>query len=140
MSSEHLQRFVAVQEDQYVQALSEIRRGKKTSHWMWFIFPQIRGLGYSEMSIRYSIDNLREAEEYLAHPILGPRLLEISQQLLEIKGKSAHEIFGSPDDMKLLSSMTLFSLVIGAPAVFQEVLDKYFQGRLDEKTLQATQG
>ncbi|NEU07886.1 DUF1810 domain-containing protein [Flavihumibacter sp. R14] len=137
MSLENLERFVTVQENHYEQALSEIRGGKKTSHWMWFIFPQIRGLGRSAMSIRYSIANLQEAELYLAHPVLGPRLVEISQQLWEVEGKSAHAIFGSPDDMKLLSSMTLFSLVTGAPSVFQKVLDKYFQGRRDERTLQA---
>jgi uncharacterized protein (DUF1810 family) len=138
MSSVNLERFVTVQENQYEQALSEIRRGKKSSHWMWFIFPQIKGLGHSAMSIRYSIESLTEAELYLAHPVLGPRLVEISQQLLDIEGKSAYYIFGSPDDMKLSSSMTLFSHTVGPPTVFQKVLDKYFDGQYDLRTLQLT--
>lgn len=135
MSLARLEEFVAVQEDHYDRALAEISHGKKSSHWMWFIFPQIRGLGHSPMSIRYSIENVAEAEIYLAHPVLGPRLVEISQQLLEIGGKSAHDIFGSPDDMKLSSCMTLFSLIEGAPDIFQQVLNKYFNGRPDVRTL-----
>ena len=131
-----LDRFLDAQKNTYSHALSEIQNGKKTSHWMWFIFPQIAGLGFSETSRFYAIRDLEEATVYLAHPILGKRLVEITSVLLAKQDKSAHEIFGSPDDMKLLSCMTLFSQVKNALAVFNDVIEKYFEGRKDVKTLE----
>ncbi|MBX7173047.1 MAG: DUF1810 domain-containing protein [Pyrinomonadaceae bacterium] len=132
---EDLKRFLEAQED-FEIALSEIKSGRKQSHWMWYIFPQIAGLGFSSTSRFYAIKDIEEAEEYLNHPILGKRLIEISESLLEIKGKTAHQIFGSPDDMKLKSSMTLFAGLENTNPVFQKVLDKYFDGAKDERTLQ----
>jgi len=132
---DNLERFVLAQEHSYKQAFREISAGRKSSHWMWYIFPQIAGLGHSEMSRKYSIQDMQEAEQYLHHPILGSRLIRISEELLTLHGRSAHAIFGTPDDMKLKSSMTLFSLVESAPQVFQQVIDKYFDGQLDERTL-----
>lgn len=120
----------------YARALEEIQQGRKQSHWMWFIFPQIAGLGYSETSKIYAIRNLAEAKAYLHHEILGKRLIEISEALLSLQNLSAQSIFGSPDDMKLKSSMTLFSLLEGSNPVFKLVLDKYYGGRLDNKTVQ----
>lgn len=131
-----LQRFLEAQEDDFELALSEIKSGRKESHWMWYIFPQIAGLGFSSTSIFYAIKDLTEAEEYLNHPILGERLIEISEALLEIKGKTAFQIFGSPDDMKLKSSMTLFAALNETNPIFQKVLDKYFDGAKDELTMQ----
>jgi uncharacterized protein (DUF1810 family) len=133
--SNSLERFVAAQEQSYEQAFREISSGRKSSHWMWYIFPQIEGLGTSDMNRKYSIHDLREAELFLHHPILGNRLIRISEQLLTLEGKSAYAIFGTPDDMKLRSSMTLFSLVKNAPPVFQQVINKYFDGQWDPKTL-----
>ncbi|HVS93794.1 MAG TPA: DUF1810 domain-containing protein [Mucilaginibacter sp.] len=130
-----LERFLKAQERDYMQALSEMRNGRKTSHWIWYIFPQIAGLGYSEMSKHYAIKDLPEAKEYLAHPVLGKRLVEISNTLLS-HNKSANSIMGSPDDLKLRSSMTLFSLVPGADPVFDRVLAKFFDGKKDSATLQ----
>ncbi|WP_423146646.1 DUF1810 domain-containing protein [Rubrolithibacter danxiaensis] len=135
MSTYNLQRFHKAQESTYHNALLEIRGGKKTSHWMWFIFPQIAGLGYSETARFYAIHNLEEAELYLQDEILAERLITISKALLQLKGKTAHDVFGSPDDLKLKSSMTLFSSVKGADPVFHQVLDYYFGGKKDEKTL-----
>ena len=131
-----LLRFLEAQEDDFAIALSEIKSGRKESHWMWYIFPQIAGLGFSSTSIFYAIKDLAEAEEYLQHPVLGERLIEISEVLLEIESKTAHEIFGSPDDMKLKSSMTLFAALKETNPVFQTVLDKYFDGEKDVQTLQ----
>lgn len=131
----NLQRFISAQETDYSTALSEIIKGKKQSHWMWYIFPQIEGLGFSETSKFYAIKDLKEAEEYLKHPVLGRRLVEISSELLKLKINNAHQIFGSPDDMKLHSSMTLFSLITGADPVFQNVLNKFFEGKKDERTI-----
>lgn len=131
-----LQRFILAQQSDYTTALSEIKNGRKQSHWMWYIFPQIAGLGFSEMAQRYAIKDLQEAAEYLDHPVLGARLSEISNALLFIENKSANEIFGKPDDMKLKSSMTLFSKVPGADPVFAKVLDKYFDGTADLKTIE----
>ena len=130
-----LTRFINAQAGNYHSALSEVRKGKKRSHWMWYIFPQIKGLGFSETSKFYAIQNLDEAAAYLHDPVLGKRLVEISKALLNLPGSSAYQIFGSPDDMKLRSSMTLFAAVPGADAVFQTVLDKYFNGSPDTATL-----
>jgi uncharacterized protein (DUF1810 family) len=131
----NLKRFIDAQQTDYSVALSEIRNGRKRSHWMWYIFPQIQGLGFSETSQFYSIKSIDEAEQYLAHPVLGQRLIEISNALLGLKTDNANQVFGSPDDMKLKSSMTLFSLLPGTNKVFQLVLDKFFDGLKDDKTL-----
>lgn len=131
----NLKRFIDAQQTDYSVALSEIRNGRKRSHWMWYIFPQIQGLGFSETSQFYSIKSIDEAEQYLAHPVLGQRLIEISNALLGLKTDNANQVFGSPDDMKLKSSMTLFSLLPGTNKVFQLVLDKFFNGLKDDKTL-----
>lgn len=130
-----LSRFVQAQEEDYEQALTEIRSGRKHSHWMWFIFPQFDGLGLSETSKRYSIKSAAEAEAYLSHPVLGPRLVECAELVLGIEGWSALDIFGSPDDLKLRSCATLFACVLPAGSVFERLLDKYFQGGRDDKTL-----
>lgn len=135
MSTYNLQRFHKAQENNYPNALLEIRSGRKTSHWMWFIFPQLAGLGYSETAKFYAVRNLEEAELYLQDNILAERLITICKALLQLKGKTANDIFGSPDDLKLKSSMTLFSAVQGAGPVFQQVLDYYFEGKKDKKTL-----
>ena len=131
----NLQRFVSAQMVSYEGALAEIRAGKKRSHWMWFIFPQLAGLGTSQASMMYAINDLREADAYLQHPVLGPRLVEISVALLDHSTNNANQIFGSPDDHKLRSSMTLFALVPDADPVFQRVLDKFYNGLPDPKTL-----
>jgi uncharacterized protein (DUF1810 family) len=130
-----LERFITAQENQYSRALSEIKNGRKESHWMWFIFPQLDGLGLSSMTVKYSIKSREEAIAYLHHGVLGTRLREITTALLEIKGKSAREIMGSPDDTKLKSCMTLFSLVSDENSIFQTVLDRYFGGKADERTI-----
>jgi uncharacterized protein (DUF1810 family) len=131
----NLDRFVEAQRGVYEQACAELRRGRKTGHWMWFIFPQIAGLGFSATSQHYAIQSLDETRAYLQHPTLGPRLREISEILLSINSKTAHDIFGSPDDMKLRSSMTLFAHATENNAVFLEVLRKYFNGVKDPKTV-----
>ncbi|HIQ74968.1 MAG TPA: DUF1810 domain-containing protein [Candidatus Cottocaccamicrobium excrementipullorum] len=130
-----LTRFHEAQKGVYQEALREIRNGKKRSHWMWYIFPQIAGLGRSSMTQYYGIKGLGEAKEYLRDPILRERLTEISQTLLALETDDASQIFGWPDDMKLRSSMTLFSCADPGIAVFQKVLDKFFQGEKDELTL-----
>ena len=135
MDPYHLDRFVQAQERSYDSALTEIRRGRKRSHWMWFIFPQFEGLGSSAQSVFFSIKSLAEAEAYLAHPLLGPRLMACADAVLAIEGRSATDIFGSPDDMKLRSSATLFARVSGDASVFHRVLDRYFGGHADEQTL-----
>jgi uncharacterized protein (DUF1810 family) len=132
----NLARFIDAQKSDYATALSEIKNGKKRSHWMWYIFPQIAGLGFSETSKFYSLKSLREAQEYLKHPVLGPRLIEISNALLDLKSNDAHSVFGFPDDQKLRSSMTLFSGLPDTNPVFQAVLDKIFNGVKDAKTLE----
>ncbi len=131
-----LKRFLDAQENDFERALAEIKRGRKQSHWMWYIFPQIAGLGSSETSRFYAVKDRAEAELYLAHPVLGARLVEISEALLEIEGKTANQIFGSPDDMKLKSSMTLFGALKNTNPIFQRVLDEYFNGTKDQRTLQ----
>jgi len=130
-----LNRFLEAQKDDYQQALAEIRRGRKRSHWMWYIFPQYEGLGFSSTSRQYAIKSIAEAEAYLAHPVLGPRLIECVEALLGVEGRSAHDVFGSPDDLKLRSCATLFACVSPDGSVFHQLLDKYFQGERDPKTL-----
>src|SRR5207244_3324635 len=120
-----LARFTSAQEAVYDHALAEIRGGDKRSHWMWFIFPQMDGLGFSPTAQHYAIKSPEEARAYLAHPILGPRLRECAEAVLAVEGRSASEIFGSPDDLKLNSCMTLFETVAGQGSVFGQVLDKY---------------
>lgn len=131
-----LSRFVEAQEGVYERALAEIRGGRKQSHWMWYIFPQLSGLGFSPTSRRYSIGSLAEAEAFLRHSVLGPRLLACAEAAAAIPGSSAHDVFGSPDDWKLRSSATLFALVSPPGSVFARLLDKYFHGEPDPKTLQ----
>ena len=130
-----LARFVRAQERDYEQALSEIRSGQKKSHWMWYIFPQFDGLGFSSTSRRYAIRSVAEAEAYLGHPILGPRLVEIAEAAAGVEGRSAFEVFGSPDDMKLRSCATLFAQVSPAGSVFERLLGRYFGGEPDSETL-----
>lgn len=130
-----LGRFVTVQMFSYTDALSEIRQGQKRSHWMWYIFPQLRGLGASQMAHEFGITSEREAVAYLQHEILGPRLLEISQAALEVEGRTALQIFGDPDCMKLRSCATLFAEVSPADSVFHQLLQKYFDGEKDLQTL-----
>ena len=132
----NLQRFVDAQAPVYDKVLAELRAGHKQSHWMWFIFPQVAGLGHSAMSQKYAIGTTDEAAAYLAHPVLGPRLRETAQLVHEIDDKPIEEIFGSPDDRKFQSSMTLFADVAPDEAVFQANLDKYFDGRADSATLE----
>ena len=132
----HLNRFVQAQADVYKQALLEIKSGLKQTHWMWYIFPQVDGLGFSSTSKFYSIKNIGEAQAYLSHPILGPRLLECAEAALRVEARSAYDIFGSPDEQKLQSCATLFASVSPADSVFHRLLEKYFQGRRDNKTLQ----
>ena len=131
-----LTRFLDAQNQVYLNALSEIRNGQKKTHWMWFIFPQLKGLGISSTADFYGITCIEEASAYLQHPVLGKHLEQIASALLELEGKTASDIFGSPDDMKLRSSMTLFSQVENAHPVFERVLDNYFKGIPDQKTLQ----
>jgi uncharacterized protein (DUF1810 family) len=133
--SHDLDRFVEAQERTYSRALAEIRRGRKESHWMWFVFPQIDGLGSSPTSKRYAIQGTAEARAYLTHPVLGPRLVECCEAVLAVEGRSAHEIFGSPDDLKLRSCATLFAQVSPDSSPFHRVIDKYFQGEHDPRTL-----
>lgn len=130
-----LQRFIDAQKNDFEIALSEIKSGRKRSHWMWYIFPQIRELGFSETSKFYSIKSLGEAQEYLHHPVLGKRLIEISQSLFDLPSNNAHAIFGSPDDVKLKSSMTLFASLSKTDPIFQSILEKFFYGEKDDKTL-----
>lgn len=130
-----LERFVEAQAGTYEQALAELRRGRKRTHWMWYVFPQLRGLGASALSHRYAIGSLEEARAYLAHPVLGPRLVECAEAVLAVQGRSARDIFGSPDDLKLRSSATLFAAVSPPGSVFHRVIDRYFGGQADDRTL-----
>ena len=132
----NLARFVRAQETVYAQVLSEIRSGKKRTHWMWYIFPQVEGLAFSATSQHYAIKSVAEAKAYLDHPILGPRLLECAEAVVQVDGRSAAEIFGSPDDMKLRSCATLFASVSVPDSVFDRLLRKYYRGGRDGKTLQ----
>jgi uncharacterized protein (DUF1810 family) len=131
-----LNRFLSAQEGVYDRALAELHNGLKRSHWMWYIFPQIEGLGHSPTTRHYSIRSLEEARQYLAHPVLGKRLLECAEAILAHQGLSAADIFGHPDDWKLQSSMTLFELVSGPQSVFSRVIDRYYLGKRDARTLQ----
>jgi uncharacterized protein (DUF1810 family) len=128
-------RFTSAQYAVYGRVLAEIKNGQKRTHWMWYIFPQLYGLGLSSISKRYAIKSIEEARQYLNHPVLGKRLLECAEAALTIEGRSASEIFGYPDDLKLRSSMTLFAFVATPGSVFVRVLDKYFNGEQDVATL-----
>ncbi len=132
----NLARFIEAQQGDYQQALAEIRAGRKRSHWMWYVFPQFTGLGSSSTSVHYAIQNREEANAYLAHPVLGPRIAECAEAVLQVPNRSAHEIFGSPDDMKLRSSATLFASVSPHGSVFHRVIDKYFGGKPDVRTIE----
>lgn len=134
--NEGLERFLKAQEDAYETALGEIRAGRKRSHWIWYIFPQIAGLGRSGTAQYYAIRDLAEAKAYLQEPTLRRRLLEISQALLELETSDASRVMGWPDDLKLKSSMTLFDAAEPECRVFQSVLDKYFHGEKDQRTLE----
>src|SRR4051794_21860819 len=131
----NLARFVEAQADDYDRALAEIEGGRKRSHWMWFVFPQLAGLGFSSTAQFYAITSLGEARAYLAHPVLGPRLLACAEAALRVEGNSANDIFGSPDDLKLRSSATLFAEVSPPGSVFERLLAKYYAGERDPRTL-----
>jgi uncharacterized protein (DUF1810 family) len=140
ISTEHtdhfnLNRFIEAQNSDFNKALDEIKQGKKRSHWMWFVFPQFKGLGSSSTSEMFAIKSIAEAQAYIKQPILGPRLVEITSVLLNLESHSADSIFGSPDDLKLKSSMTLFNAVQNETNIFELTLDKYFFGTKCEKTL-----
>jgi len=130
-----LSRFTPAQERIYDRVLAELRSGQKRTHWMWYIFPQIDGLGHSTTTKHYAIKSIEEARQYLNHPVLGTRLLECAEAVLAVEGRSVSEIFGYPDDLKLKSSMTLFETVADKRSVFVRVLDKYFHGERDVRTL-----
>jgi uncharacterized protein (DUF1810 family) len=130
-----LKRFVLAQERCYASALAEIRRGEKETHWMWFVFPQLAGLGRSATSQHYGLRDLGEAAAYLRHPLLGARLTECFRAAISVQARSARDLFSSPDDLKFHSSATLFACVTPGDPVFQQVLDRYFQGRRDGATL-----
>ena len=133
--SEELDKFVRAQQRDYTSALSEIRSGRKRSHWMWYIFPQIQGLGMSSTAQFYGIKDLEQAKDFLAHPYLGRNLIEISSALLALDGNDPTAVMGYPDDLKLRSCMTLFELADPSAEVFAAVLDKFYGGRRDEMTL-----
>ena len=131
-----LSRFIKAQENSYEEALSEIKSGRKKGHWMWFIFPQFKGLGFTETSNYYSIKDLDEAKRYLSHPILGERLKLITKELLALNENNPNKVFGSPDDLKLKSSMTLFAAIDASQEnIFNAALDKLFNGQTDHNTL-----
>jgi uncharacterized protein (DUF1810 family) len=131
-----LGRFVEAQSACFEQMCGELRAGRKRRHWMWFIFPQVQGLGSSPMAVRYGISSRAEAEAYLNHQILGPRLLRCTELVMLAEGRTIDEIFGSPDDLKFRSSMTLFAAVSREDAIFQQALEKYFAGQPDRLTLE----
>lgn len=135
MADTTIKRFLDAQESSYETALSEIRAGRKRSHWIWYIFPQIDGLGRSSTACYYAVKDMAEAKEYLAHPVLRQRLLEISEALLVLDAHDPLAVMGSPDDMKLKSSMTLFALAEPECQVFRKVLDKYYGGKMDSRTI-----
>lgn len=130
-----LTRFVAAQASDYQTALAEIRAGRKQTHWMWYVFPQVDGLGFSSTARHYAIRGRDEARAYLDHPVLGPRLVACAEAALGVPGKSAREIFGSPDDLKLRSSATLFAAISPPGSVFHQLLDRFYGGEPDKKTL-----
>ena len=131
-----LQRFVGAQDPIYDEVCLELREGYKRSHWMWFIFPQIKGLGHSPLAKEFAISCLQEAEGFLRHPILGPRLRECSRLVTQLEGRSIEQIFGSPDDLKFRSSMTLFANATPDNKVFMDALQKYFDGEFDSSTIE----
>lgn len=131
-----LDRFLEAQQETYDTALREIREGKKQTHWMWFIFPQLKGLGFTDYNIFYGIENIQEAAQYFNHPVLGKRLTTITKAILKVENKTALEILGRPDERKLKSCMTLFGLLPETPECFRQVLEKYYNGEQDERTLQ----
>ena len=131
-----LERFVRAQQHDYARAVAELKGGRKRSHWMWYIFPQFRGLGFSSMSQRYAIGSIDEAKAFLRHPVLGPRLTECANALLAIADRSATDILGSPDDLKLRSSATLFAHVSPPASEFERLLQLYWQGEPDQSTLE----
>ncbi len=130
-----LDRFVRAQVDDHARALAEIRAGRKRSHWIWYVFPQFDGLGFSSTSMTYAIKSVAEAEAYLAHPLLGPRLVESAEAALGVEGRTASQIFGSPDDLKLKSSATLFAGITPPDSVFSRLLDRFFDGERDARTI-----
>ena len=130
-----LDRFVRAQDPLYGRVVAELEEGRKQTHWMWFVFPQIEGLGHSPMAQTYAIGSIDEARAYLDHPVLGPRLAACTDLVLQCEGIPLHTIFGSPDDRKFHSSMTLFALASRGPSIFNAALDRYFEGRMDPKTL-----
>ena len=130
-----LQRFVDAQGPVYSQVRQELARGAKASHWMWFVFPQLKGLGRSAMALRYGIASADEALAYWRHPVLGPRLKECTELVLAVQGRTALQIFGSPDDLKFCSSMTLFARVAPDETAFGRAIDKYFGGQRDARTI-----
>ena len=132
----NLNRFVEAQNPVYAGVFAELRQGRKTGHWMWYVFPQIEGLGYSDMARRFAISSLAEAIAYLEHPLLGLRLRECTQLVSHVKDRTIHEIFGSPDELKFRSCMTLFAAAATAPNVFEDALGKFFSGERDALTLQ----
>jgi uncharacterized protein (DUF1810 family) len=132
--AQDLNRFVEAQDAIYSRVVAELAAGRKQSHWMWFVFPQIAGLGLSAMAQRYAIGPRTEAEAYLAHPVLGPRLIECTRLVLGVSGKTIHAILGSPDDLKFRSSMTLFDAVSDNP-IFAQAIGKYYAGEKDPATL-----
>ena len=131
-----LERFVTAQDQVYEQVCEELRQGRKTRHWMWFVFPQLRGLGHSSMASHFGISSIAEAEAYLGHPILGPRLRECTRLVNLIEKRSIAEIFGYPDNLKFCSSMTLFASLNIDNQIFRDALEKYFHGREDPRTLE----
>jgi uncharacterized protein (DUF1810 family) len=131
-----LDRFVTAQEPILAQVRQELEAGRKRSHWMWFVFPQLAGLGHSAMARQYAISSLAEAQAYLEHPVLGGRLIELTKLVNQVNGRSIHDIFGSPDDLKFHSSMTLFTQACADEPVFREALDKYFGGVMDRGTVE----
>ena len=136
MNTHSIERFIEPQDFLYATALAEIKAGKKSSHWMWFIFPQLRGLGRSAMARIYGITGLDEAWAYLSHPILSAHLIEISEALLQLNTQNPEEIFGEIDARKLQSSMTLFVLISEDGSVFHQVLDRFYDGQMDDHTLE----
>ena len=135
-----LERFVVAQAPVYERVRAELAAGAKASHWMWFIFPQLRGLGRSAMAEHFGLAGRAEAEAYLAHPVLGARLRECTRLVLDVRNKTVHEIFGSPDDLKFQSSMTLFAAVAPEEPLFRQALDRYFDSRPDTLTEQMIGG
>jgi uncharacterized protein (DUF1810 family) len=131
-----LERYIKAQAPVYARALAELRVGHKQSHWMWYIFPQVSGLGHSAMSHTYAIQSLEEARDYLAHPVLGARMRECCQAVMAVEGRTAHEIFRSPDDLKFRSCLTLFSQAAPEELLFRDLLEKYFGGKADPTTLE----